>query len=158
MTLKQYRNALLTFINFPSWKNATAVTLTFKQVFHSIAGSMRLTSEYASKNVRHFLNQINRKYFGNASKRYGKRIAVFPVMETSVEGRLHYHLLIDRPVHIEPVRFEADIRRIWRSTDWGYDQIHIDHKPNEGWIYYLTKYSQKPEYDLSIDLANLHKA
>jgi hypothetical protein len=158
MSLKDYRKALLTFINFPAWKNPVAITLTFKQVFHSVAGSIRLTSEHAAKNVRHFLNQLNRRYFGNASKRFGKGIPTLPVLEVSREGRLHYHLLMDRPTHIDPVHFQSDIRSIWKSTDWGYDQIHIDTNPNEGWIYYITKYSQKPEYTDAIDFLNCHKA
>lgn len=157
MSLKDYRKALLTFINFQAWKNPVAVTLTFKQVFNSAVGSMRLTADHAAKNVRHFLNRMNRRYFGNASKRFGKSIPTIPVLEVSREGRLHYHLLMERPSHINQIRFEQDIRSIWKSTDWGYEQIHIAPNPNEGWIYYITKYSQKSEYTEAIDYLNCHK-
>ena len=157
MSLSEYRKQLLTFINFSSWSNPIAVTLTFKQVFHSVCGSIRLTATQASQNVRHFLNKINRKYYKNAHKRHGKSLSAFPVMEISSDGRLHYHLLIDRPPHINAVQFGTDIRSIWQSTDWGYKEVHIDERPNEGWLYYMTKHSQKPDYDLSIDWMNYNK-
>lgn len=158
MSLKQYRSALLTYINLPAWQNPIAVTLTLKQVFHSALGSVRLNADHAIRNLRHFLNQLNRRYFKNAFSRYGKRLSVAPILEVSHEGRLHYHLIIDRPPHISVVRFGTDIRSLWQSTDWGYNEVHIDDHPNEGWLYYMTKHSQKPDYDLSIDWMNYHKA
>jgi hypothetical protein len=157
MSLTEYRKQLLNYINFPSWINPVAVTLTYKQVFHSISGSIGLTATLASQNIRHFFNKINRRYFKNAFKRYGKQLSAVPVMEISDDGRIHYHLLIDRPSHISLAQFDVDIRAIWRSTDWGYKEIHIDPNPNQGWLYYITKRSQKPEYDLSIDWMNYHK-
>ena len=157
MTLKEYRKQLLNYINLPSWLRPVAITLTLKQVFHSISGSARLTMEFATKNLRHFLNRLNRKYFGNASSRYNKRISIVPIIEISTEGRIHYHLLMDRPLHITAVQFETDIRNLWRATDWGYKEVQIDNNPNEGWLYYMTKHSQKPDYDLSIDWMNYHR-
>ena len=154
MDLKDYRKQLLEYVHFPSWLNPVAVTLTLKQVFHLVIGSTRLTTVYAAKNLRHFLNRLNRKYFGNAVSRYKKRLNAFPVLETSYDGRLHYHLLLDRPPHVPYVHFEADIRNLWQKTDWGYKEIHLYEHPNEGWLYYMTKPSQKPDYDLSIDWMN----
>ena len=157
MTLKEYRKQLLNYINFSSWLRPVAVTLTLKQTFHSVAGSVRLNADHAARNLRHFLNKLNRRYFKNAFDRHGKRLAVVPIMEVSHEGRLHYHLIMDRPSHISAVQFGTDIRSLWQSTDWGYKEVHIDDHPNEGWLYYMTKHSQKPDYDLSIDWMNYHR-
>ena len=93
MTLKEYRKQLLNFVNFSSWLRPVAVTLTLKQMFHSVAGSVRLNADHAARNLRHFLNKLNRRYFKNAFDRHGKRLAVVPIMEVSHEGRLHYHLI-----------------------------------------------------------------
>jgi hypothetical protein len=158
MSLKEYRKTLLSFINLPSWSHPVAVTLTLKQMFHSAVGSVRLTADHAKKNLRHFLNKLNRHYFKNAFDRHGKRLSVAPIMEVSHEGRLHYHLIIDKPDHVSAVQFGTDIRCLWQSTDWGYKEVHIHDHPNEGWLVYMTKPSQKPDYDLSIDWMNYHKA
>jgi hypothetical protein len=43
----------------------------------------------------------------------------------------------------------------WRKTLWGYDQTHI--KPcDSGWVSYITKLRDKPDFGSSIDWLNCH--
>lgn len=42
---------------------------------------VRLNELSASQNFRHFMNRLNRAAFGKAAQRYGKGLAVVPILE-----------------------------------------------------------------------------
>ena len=93
----------------------------------------------ASKNLRHFLNRLNRSIFGQAFKRYDRRLNVVPVIERSSPGRLHFHLVIQNPYPDSPARFEQMIGEEWSRTDFGYGETHVDQLIDHGWTDYISK-------------------
>ncbi len=64
--------------------NCFGVTLTLKQGIKN----QKLDDISCSQNLKHFLNVINQKCFGNQVKRFGKRLRVLPVLEVSRGNRL----------------------------------------------------------------------
>jgi hypothetical protein len=155
--ISRLRQSIIDFVNFPSWRNPIAVTLTLKQRITILGGSLSINKDRCSQNFHHFLNRLNRQLFGNRARRYGKSIPVFSVIEESADSRTHIHSLIDRPESVSIEEYKALITHSWKETDWGYNHIHFDENPNEGWIWYMTKPSQKTEFDLSIDWTNYRK-
>ena len=145
------RRALLSSVRLDQFERPLAVTLTMK-----LRASGRACDPVtASRNFRHFMNRLNRTVFGQAAKRYGKRLRVFPVLEQNREGRLHYHAIIDRPKWIGIAEFGAFVRENWLRTDFGYRQIDVQPVTGDGWVAYLCKRRQKPEGLLdSIDWNN----
>ncbi|MFA8442242.1 hypothetical protein [Yoonia sp.] len=101
-------------------------------------GASNLDPIEASKNLRHFLNRLNTLAFGNAFRRYGKRVEVVAVQEVSIGGRLHYHLAMKNPFETLE-ECEAAICRCWAKTRWGYDEVDVRPIFSSGWISYITK-------------------
>ena len=118
------------------------VSLTLKQ----FALGVKLDEIRASKNLRHFLNLLNTEVYGKRFKRFSKRLNVIPSLERSSSGRLHFHLLLQKPVSRHPEMgpdadkaFLALIESCWKRTPFGYDQIHIHDRIDHGWTDYITK-------------------
>lgn len=89
------------------------------------------------------MNVLNRRTYGNAAYRYGKRINVIPIIEKDEHGRWHIHAAIEPPLHVDAAQFEGLIQHCWRKTHWGYDRIAIDQSPRRGLINYMLKPTQK---------------
>lgn len=133
------------------FKQPLAVTLTMKMRANGRANDNML----ASATCRHFLNRLNTKSFGAAAKRYGKKLQVFAVIEQNAEGRLHYHMILERPPHMAADRFSALIRELWSRTDFGYRHLDIQEMYSGGWVDYILKSRQKDGCLLdAIDWAN----
>lgn len=128
--------------------NSAAVTLTMKQRDAGFA----LDEIEARKNFRHFMSILNKKSYGNAFGRFGKRLGVIPVLERSYDGRLHYHASIENPFDTIS-KFDVEIFRAWNKTRWGYTQTDVQQEYGEGWIDYMMKSSS---FD-NLDIENLHK-
>lgn len=118
------------------------VSLTLKQ----FALGVKLDEIRASKNLRHFLNLLNSEVFGKRFRRFGKRLNVIPSLERSSSGRLHYHLVLQKPVSRYPeMAQDADkeflelIDNCWKRTDFGYEHTHIHHQIDSGWTDYISK-------------------
>ena len=118
------------------------VSLTLKQ----FALGVKLDEIRASKNLRHFLNLLNSEVFGKRYKRFGKKLNVIPALERSSSGRLHYHLVLQKPQSRHPeIAQEADraflalIENCWKRTDFGYAEIHIHDRIDHGWTDYISK-------------------
>jgi hypothetical protein len=111
-----------------------AVTLTMKQR----DGSSNLDEIEASKNLRHFLNRLNKKAFGNASQRFGKKVETIAMLESSYSGRLHYHLALKNPFSSNEMCHSA-IHDCWSQTRWGYNEVDVQPIYSSGWISYITK-------------------
>jgi len=128
--------------------NCFAVTLTMKQRVNNKS----LDNISSSQNLRHFLNVLNKKCFGNAYKRFNKRLRVLPSLERSSDGRWHYHLILENPYLDNPSKFERMVEFAWFKTDYGYRKIDIQYKANKGWGDYITKFNHR---DNEIDWSNL---
>jgi hypothetical protein len=146
------RTEIARLISSMPFQAPAAVTLTMKKRH----GGQVVDDIVASENFRHFRNRLEHLLLGSAAKRYGKRLLMVVVLETSADDRLHYHCIIDRPYHCTLARFEAVLREQWMKTDFGYRQIDIQDQPDEGWTDYLLKRRQKRSLFDSIDWANCH--
>ncbi len=130
--------------------NPVAVTLTMKQRIESndFRGrfGVNLDPIKVSENTRHFLNRLNQSVFGKGFLRYGKRLSVIPVTEGNAVIRLHIHMTLERPEHLNLNEFERLISECWSKTTFGYHNIKI--KPiydYMGWIEYKLKSKSKDE-------------
>lgn len=129
--------------------NCFGVSLTLKQR----VDNKTLTNDISSQNLRHFLNVLNKKCFGNSFTRFNKRLRVLPVLERSKTGRYHYHLTLQNPFIDNPDRFESMINFTWFKTNYGYRHIHINRNINQGWNDYITKFNTR---DDEIDWMNFN--
>lgn len=145
------------WLDIGCWHHPFAATLTLKQQIGGDGGvssaAESLTPEIASRNLRHFLNVLNKHVYGSAAHRFGKRLPVFPILEGGGGKRLHYHLAIDCPRDDLIEAFPAMIVTAWRKTLWGYDQTFVT-PCDAGWFTYMTKLRDKPDFASSIDWMN----
>ncbi|MDM7930892.1 hypothetical protein [Tabrizicola sp.] len=127
--------------------NPVALTLTMKQADQW--GT--LDQIEARRNFGFFMNRLNRKVYGNAFTRYGRRLGVVPVLERSPGGRLHYHASIENPYDDLPTFSEA-VLASWTKTRWGYHEVDVQRQFSSGWIDYILK---SQDFD-ALDVENLH--
>lgn len=155
-----YQKAFRAFAKTADWHAPHAVTLTMKQGRSIDAGKgisiQRLTPEEASNNMRHFLNRLDQHVYGNAAKRNGKRVPVIPVIEGGDGKRFHYHLVVDCPRDGLRDGYIDLLVKLWRETDWGHKNFHIQADSDAGWDKYVSKLRDKSNYADSIDWINYH--
>jgi hypothetical protein len=108
----------------------------------------RLDGIKASRNVRHFLNRLNKAVYGAAFNRYGKRLRSFVVMEGGKEKRPHVHLELECPAHVPAEEFEWLILKCWSETSFGYGENRITRHSDDGWRDYILKVASKEDNDL----------
>jgi hypothetical protein len=144
------RQSFIDFASSVAWQFPMALTLTLKQR----VGGIAIDHVAAAQNFRHFMNRLNRRVFGNSAARHGRGLNVIPVIENDEIVRLHYHAVIDRPERMTPEEFRRAIDASWRKTLWGYNQLVLEPMTNNGWINYIGKFGQKPDYALAIDWTN----
>jgi hypothetical protein len=153
------RNALRDWVDIEAWQAPFAVTLTLRQSINveenSAIRRLWLTDQQASQNFRHFMNMLNRRTFGKTAIRYGRGVSVLPVLEGGDGKRLHYHAAIDCPRSSLAQDFPSIIGSLWRSTMWGYDQIEVRPDADRGWLNYITKLRDKPDFASAIDWVNV---
>jgi len=97
-------------------KDCIGLTLTLKQRIQF----QKLDHIAANQNLRHFLNLLNSKCFGNGFKRFGKRLKVIPILENSKNNRLHYHITIQNPFPKDLNKFLYLINSCWMKTKFGH--------------------------------------
>jgi len=133
------RRRLLEYLNKHPIPNSVSVTLTAKQY----ADGERLDQERLEENIKRFLKFLNRKVFGNAHNRFGKRIKVWSVIEGGTNDmRLHAHLALERPEHVPYFKFSEKIRDAWNKTKFGHRIIQVE-PSYPGWIEYSLKSKSK---------------
>jgi hypothetical protein len=149
------------------WRSICDVTLTLKQTRLCVVPrnawtwskhkELRVAADeiQCKKALRHFMNLLNRAVYGNAVRRYGKRLRVIAVVEKESCGRWHLHVAIEPPINMMFEQFAATICDCWLNTDWGYRQLMVRRGANEGWIGYMLKLRQKSELDAWIDCIDL---
>lgn len=146
------------FFNKNLVNRACAVTLTLRQTVagEGGVGRVKLTADQAQQNYRHFLNLLNRAVFGKRAARFGRSVVSIPVLEGGRGHRLHYHAVIGCPSELSYSDFEELIRDCWAKTQWGYDEVDIQPDADAGWINYISKLRDKPDYAEAIDWQNYH--
>lgn len=125
------------------------LSLTLKQQFDG----QHLDPSLCSQNLRHFMNVINKKVFGNRFSRHGHKLQIFPVLENSLGERLHYHMILEIPRETNLNHFKDLIRTEWQRTRFGHREIHIDETIDMGWTNYITKFHSSKD---QVDWENVH--
>lgn len=128
---------------FPTDGEFIFVTLSMKQGLQGEEGSVSyLTKEASDNNVHWFLRQMNRAAYGNAARKYGKKLRVID----SAEGgpgtlkRSHRHLLIEKPSHLTFSQFSIFLRENWLKSVWAYRDMDIQMAQSRSAVIgYITK-------------------
>ena len=154
MNQQQLNNQIRRFVTSNRVTNPINVTFTQKQ---SVNG-FRVDDVVSEKNFKHFKNKLNTKLFGNGYKRFNKQLQMLVVREVSSNHRHHLHCIIEQPQRIGFEKFTHLIETVWKSTDFGYEEIHIE-KPSsqlreDGWLSYIMKDRTKVNLSTSIDWIN----
>lgn len=145
--------AIIDWIDWDALHCPFMVTLTCHQ--HRGRFDTPLTDEKLKKQLRLFINRLNRAIMGNKAWRYKRRVYVLPAIEFR-PGNLHGHLIIDCPYPRLEAEFPQLIRRIWKQCYWANQQIDVQ-KCYDGWaLNYVTKIKDKPIYLDSYDWDNTH--
>ncbi len=137
MSYKELNGRLKDYVVDFDVNNTFGVTLTLRQGIKN----QKLDDISSSQNLRHFLNVLNQKVFGNRVKRFNKRLRVLPILEMSKGNRLHYHLTLENPFPKDPNRFSDLIEVVWNKTKFGHRHIHIHKNVNWEWNDYITKFN-----------------
>lgn len=134
--------------------NPINITLTQKQC---VQGQW-IDNISSAQNFRHFRNRLNTKVFGNGYKRFNKQLQMIVIRENSPNHRHHLHCIIEQPRRLRFEEFSHLIWAVWRSTKFGYHEIHIEKPSNrereDGWINYILKDYSKSDLSTSIDFEN----
>ena len=145
MNTLKYKEAIVNWVGEVNDRSHVAVTLTMKQT----ARHQKLDNYLATKNLRQFLNLLNRSIYGNAARRFNKRLEVLAVQEMSSWQRLHYHLLIKVPDRISVESLSETIQHHWKRTNFAYDENDVKPCYSSGWVRYMLKdISKKAELDI----------
>lgn len=151
---KRLEEEIRTFLSNNRITNPINTTLTERQFCRGIA----IDSIRSERNFRYFRNKLNTRVFGNSYRRFGKQLQMLVVREISPDKRHHLHCIIQQPARFETLEFMKLIKTTWSSTDFGYEQVHIE-KPSSqqrknGWLNYILKDYSKVSLDHSIDWMN----
>jgi hypothetical protein len=126
------------------WHSICDLTLTLKQACRADNGTwIKIDENQCKKAFTVFMHRLDRAAYGSAACRHGKRVKVIPVLEKDKLGRFHFHAAVELPPHLEPVEFDEMIRECWSKVDWGYEQVFVRDKADDGWNYYMLKRRQK---------------
>ena len=110
------RKVLLDWYDISDWIDAFAVTLTLKRSIRAASGGyIQATPGDYEQNLRHFLNVLNKRLFGNRV-RNGARPRCIAILEGDDVVRRHYHLLLEKPTHHSAEALTALIVWEWDRT------------------------------------------
>lgn len=153
--LIKYKRATERFVDFESWQNPIALTLTCKKVISPVRPWPFWIDEYAaSQNVGHFLNLLNARLVSRTERRRGVRIGTYAVLERDQSDRPHCHAMIECPNEEMIDRLPALVPQLWRKTHWGHRHTVVKTCWDDGWLDYITKFRTKFEYDSGNDWLN----
>ena len=126
------------------WHSICDLTLTLKQARKADNSAwVRIDESQCRKSFAVFMHQLDRAVYGNAVRRYDRRVRVIPTLEKDKDGRWHIHAAIELPPHLEAAHFDEMIRECWSRIDWGYDRILVRDNADSGWLDYMLKPWQK---------------
>ena len=154
MTQQQLNDQIRRFVTSNRVTNPINLTFTQKQ---SVNG-FRVDDVVSEKNFKHCRNRLNTKLFGNGYRRFNKQLQMLVIREVSSNHRHHLHCIIEQPQRIGFEKFTYLIETVWKSTDFGYEEIHIE-KPSsqlreDGWLSYIMKDRTKVNLSTSVDWIN----
>ena len=120
------------------------LSLTYKQQRFLNGRWYQLTEQIMEQNLKHFLNLVNSKVFGNGFKRYGKKLKVITKYEDNInQNHKHNHLILEIPQRYDYLTFTKIIIESINKTQWLYHQFDIQqptsHKRKVGWFNYIMK-------------------
>jgi hypothetical protein len=140
------------FLDTSRWPSFCAVTLTLKQGRQSDQGIWMHADEHQTKKAfQVFMNKLNKAIFKSAAVRFGKKLAVIPVVEKEAYGRWHLHAAIESPARFTSTEFEQLIRSCWSAVDWSRERINFQPNADRGWIEYMLKWRQKSDLETWLD-------
>lgn len=91
-----------------------------------------------SRDLRHYLNVIDRRLYGSAHRRYGKRVSRVVALQRSAGVDWHVHAVLRTPEHVTQQEFIAVLREGWEEHLGQYakrssiaDRL-VDAAPHEG--------------------------
>lgn len=137
--------------------NWAALTLTLRQGALDGGGLQKLTRSEVKKCIALFLKSLNQEVNGPAYRRFHKKLAVIPVIE-SKNARLHVHMLLERPARIKHENFEKLVGSIWDTFRWSLSEKIIKSLDSfsdvRAWIQYILK-DANGDYEV-LDIDNLY--
>lgn len=139
--MNEYRRVVREWLDREDWSGWYAVTATLRDYDLNLLGEEEYVNErHAIRNVRHFLNRLNRFCFGKSAQRYGHKVEVIPCFEYGgSNNRLHLHFFIKKPNHIPEWKFLLKVSSCWTQTRWGALSMVIKKNTDSGWLEYITK-------------------
>ena len=144
-----YRNQLLQsqirkYFDTKNWYSLVAVTFSVKQGIREHGYMFYGDQETYTKAFDRFMRRLNRAVYGNAARRFDRRLRVVAVVEKDTHGRWHIHAAIEPPEHMSERKFRSAILRYWPTKNvWAYRENRITFDADAGWIDYLLKLRQK---------------
>ena len=123
-----------------------------------------ITDAIAYETIRIFCDRLNYASYKHAYKRYGKRLNCVSAIEGGdadlrencffydKDKRLHTHLLLQRPTHIDFDTFVNIINRLWIKTIWGDNEMQLEDIRT---IKKSAKYNAKSTMD-NVDFTNTY--
>lgn len=113
-----------------------AADLTFKTYVMVDDGLMKrrvnLNKALCTTTVQKFLSLLNTKVYGNAAKKYNKKLFCVPVLEGGTDSiKYHLHLTIWKPERLSDYDFEKLITKLWLKTMFGNRIMKIENVYDE---------------------------
>ena len=145
---------LIRSTDFSNWNRPHAWTFTFK---------FPQSVQSAKQKMRHFLNVLNKKIYGNASQRFNKRIKCIPILEKDEKTKLHYHLIME---HISRGDMKLETYFMIMDKLWQFGFVKSsgtffnDRDSKIVWLNYITKsetkeHNRETSKDLFVDVENM---
>lgn len=92
-----------------------------------VYGWVRVNEDIARKNSKIWLDRVNKRVYGNAYRRYGKKLNVVTVIEKNKDNkRLHIHALIECPDWMPKSDLIDIVDKSWDRSPWSYDERRIE--------------------------------
>lgn len=158
VSAKRLQAALLnsSLLDISRWRSICAVTLTLKQALWSDGFRVGADEHKCSAAFRNFTKRLNRRVYGASARAGKKRLRILAALEKAADGRFHYHVAVEPPLHLAPHDFEAYVRHCWAQVDWAHDRISIEFGADEGWVNYMLKLRQKSGFESWSDCMDWH--
>ena len=68
-----------------------------------------------SRDIRHYLNTVDRRLYGSAHRRYGKRVSRVVALHKSAGVGWHLHAVLRTPEHVTQTEFIDVLREHWED-------------------------------------------
>lgn len=115
---------------------AVTVNLKKRHPIHQINNSI----EQAEKSGYWLIKRLNESIFKRKYRAGYKQLNLICCVEKgSIKKRLHLHLALGIPTHINQSEFIDNLKKIHKKMDWAYGGIHLSPYLTDGWIEYISK-------------------